>query len=213
MEAVEPIRHKSDIEKMKRLFRQKSLRDYALFTLGINTGLRISDLLALTVGDVLAGKGSRVRIADKLTLREIKTRKRRNIMLNETVRSALALYLRTRERRYPEDPLFLSSQREKDGTLRTLSRSQAYHIIVDTARAAGIASRVGTHTMRKTFGYSFRSVGENIAHHATVLKSEAAFMSSDGHKANILGSQWSRVGVGVCLDDSGYVYLVQLFVR
>ena len=153
MEAVEPIRHKSDIEKMKRLFRQKSLRDYALFTLGINTGLRISDLLALTVGDVLAGKGSRVRIVDKLTLREIKTRKRRNIMLNETVRSALALYLRTRERRYPEDPLFLSRQREKDGTLRTLSRSQAYHIIVDTARAAGIASRVGTHTMRKTFGY------------------------------------------------------------
>ena len=153
MEAVEPIRHKSDIEKMKRLFRQKSLRDYALFTLGINTGLRISDLLSLTVGNVLAGKGSRVRIADKLTLREIKTRKRRNIMLNETVRSALALYLRTRERRYPEDPLFLSRQRQKDGTLRTLSRSQAYHIIVDTARAAGIASRVGTHTMRKTFGY------------------------------------------------------------
>lgn len=153
MEAVEPIRHKSDIEKMKRLFRQKSLRDYALFTLGINTGLRISDLLALTVGDVLAGKGSRVHIADKLTLREIKTRKRRNIMLNETVRSALALYLRTRERRYPEDPLFLSRQRQKDGTLRTLSRSQAYHIIVDTARAAGIVSRVGTHTMRKTFGY------------------------------------------------------------
>jgi len=67
--------------------------------------------------------------------------------------------------------------------------------------------------MLKTFGYSFRSVGENIAHHATVLKSEAAFMSSAGHKANILGSQWSKVGVGVCLDDKGYVYLVQLFVR
>ena len=67
--------------------------------------------------------------------------------------------------------------------------------------------------MLKTFGYSFRSVGENIAHHATVLKSEAAFMSSKSHKANILGSQWSKVGVGVCLDDKGYVYLVQLFVR
>ena len=67
--------------------------------------------------------------------------------------------------------------------------------------------------MLRRFGYSFRSVGENIAHHATVLKSEAAFMSSTGHRANILGSQWSKVGVGVCLDDSGYVYLVQLFVR
>ena len=67
--------------------------------------------------------------------------------------------------------------------------------------------------MLRRFGYSFRSVGENIAHHATVLKSGAAFMSSTGHRANILGSQWSKVGVGVCLDDSGYVYLVQLFVR
>ena len=67
--------------------------------------------------------------------------------------------------------------------------------------------------MLKAFGYSFRSVGENIAHHATVLKSEAAFMSSAGHRANILGSQWARVGVGVCLDDKGYVYLVQLFAR
>lgn len=153
MEAVEPIRHKSDIEKMKRLLRQKSLRDYALFTLGLNTGLRISDLLALTVGDILAGKGTRIRIADRLTLREQKTGKRRNIMLNDTVRSSLRQYLKTRTRRYPEDPLFLSRQREKDGTLRTLSRSQAYHIIVDAARGAGVTSRVGTHTMRKTFGY------------------------------------------------------------
>lgn len=67
--------------------------------------------------------------------------------------------------------------------------------------------------MLKTFGYSFKSVGENLAHHATVLKSEAAFMSSASHRANILGSQWTKVGVGVCLDDNGYVYLVQLFVR
>lgn len=67
--------------------------------------------------------------------------------------------------------------------------------------------------MLKLFGYSFRGVGENIAHHATVEKAEAAFMSSTGHKANILGSQWTRVGIGICLDDHGYVYLTQIFAR
>lgn len=67
--------------------------------------------------------------------------------------------------------------------------------------------------MLRKFGYEFTSVGENLAHHATVLKSEAAFMSSASHRANILGSQWSRVGVGVCYDDKGFVYVVQLFVR
>lgn len=67
--------------------------------------------------------------------------------------------------------------------------------------------------MLRSNGYSFTSVGENIAHHATVEKSQAAFMSSTGHRANILGSQWTKVGIGVCYDKQGFVYVTQLFVR
>ncbi|MCI5847747.1 MAG: CAP domain-containing protein [Clostridiales bacterium] len=67
--------------------------------------------------------------------------------------------------------------------------------------------------MLKTFGYSFTSVGENIAHHANVAKAQAAFMSSAGHRQSILGSQWTKVGIGVCYDSQGYVYVTQLFVR
>lgn len=67
--------------------------------------------------------------------------------------------------------------------------------------------------MLRTYGYSFASVGENIAHHATVEKSQAAFMSSTGHRTNILGTQWTKVGIGVCYDNQGFVYVTQLFVR
>lgn len=67
--------------------------------------------------------------------------------------------------------------------------------------------------MLKRFGYSYQGVGENIAHHATVNKAEAAFMSSTGHRTNILGSQWTKVGIGVCYDDQGYVYVTQVFAR
>lgn len=67
--------------------------------------------------------------------------------------------------------------------------------------------------MLKTFGYSFSAVGENIAHHATVEKAQAAFMSSSGHRRNILGTSWTKVGIGVCTDSQGYVYVTQLFVR
>jgi len=67
--------------------------------------------------------------------------------------------------------------------------------------------------MLRHFGYSFTSVGENIAHHATVEKSQAAFMSSAGHRRNILGSQWSKVGIGIWKDSQGFVYVTQLFVR
>ena len=67
--------------------------------------------------------------------------------------------------------------------------------------------------MLKHFGYSFTSVAENIAHHANVTKAQAAFMSSAGHRRNILGSQWSKVGIGVWTDSQGFVYVTQLFVR
>lgn len=67
--------------------------------------------------------------------------------------------------------------------------------------------------MLSSYGYAFTSVGENIAHHATVEKAQAAFMSSSGHRQNILGSQWTKVGIGVWEDSQGFVYVTQLFVR
>lgn len=67
--------------------------------------------------------------------------------------------------------------------------------------------------MLKSAGYSFTSVGENIAKSASVEKGHAALMSSDGHRRNILGSQWTRVGIGVANDKNGYPYITELFVR
>ena len=68
-------------------------------------------------------------------------------------------------------------------------------------------------SMLASFGYAFRGVGENIAHHASVEKAEAAFLSSPGHRTNLMGSQWTKVGIGVAVDRNGFVYVTQLFVR
>ena len=67
--------------------------------------------------------------------------------------------------------------------------------------------------MLTRFGYSYNGAGENIAHHATVEKAEAAFMSSSGHRQNILSSAWTKVGIGICYDRNGFVYVTQIFVR
>lgn len=67
--------------------------------------------------------------------------------------------------------------------------------------------------MLQSFGYTFTSAGENIAHHATTEKAHAAFMSSDGHRRNILSSAWQKVGIGIVYDANGYVYVTQIFVR
>lgn len=67
--------------------------------------------------------------------------------------------------------------------------------------------------MLRTFGYSFSGAGENIAHHTTTEKAHAAFMSSDGHRRNILSSAWEKIGLGIVYDANGYVYVTEIFVR
>ena len=67
--------------------------------------------------------------------------------------------------------------------------------------------------MLTAFGYAYSGAGENIAHHATVEKAEAAFLSSPGHRRNILNKAYTKVGVGVALDEKGFVYLTQIFCR
>ncbi len=100
------------------------------------------------------------------------------------------------------DPALCSIARAKSEDMRN------NHYFSHTSPTYGSASQ-----MLKTFGYSFQAVGENIAHHATIEKSQAAFMSSTGHRKNILSGSWTKVGIGVATDAQGFVYVTQLFVR
>ena len=71
--------------------------------------------------------------------------------------------------------------------------------------------RVGE--MLRRFGYRFSAAGENIAHHANVDKAQAAFMSSQGHRANILSKTWTKMGIGIVTDANGYIYATQIFAK
>ena len=46
-----------------------------------------------------------------------------------------------------------------------------------------------------------------------VSKAQAAFMSSEGHRRNILSTAWTKAGVGIAYDAQGYIYLTQIFAR
>src|SRR5690606_21995406 len=145
MQTVEPIRDKRDIQKMKRILKRKSLRDYALFTLGINSALRISDLLALTVGDVADENG---KIRDRIVIRGRKTGKRKAFPIRASADNALQKSLRSRGECHPSEPLYKS---RKGG--EAITRHAARQIISKAAQEAGIKCPVSTHSMRKTFGY------------------------------------------------------------
>ncbi len=156
LEFVQPIRDKKKIDTIKKVLLTNSVRDYCLFTLGINSGLRISDLLSLIISDVIDETG---RIRERITLREKKTNKTKDFPLSNIAQKAITDYLKTRKYEYNE-PLFLS--KKKNAGKASLQRDQAYKIINNAARSVGITERIGTHTLRKTFGYHAYKSGVSI---------------------------------------------------
>ena len=118
MNRVEPIRDPRKVAAIKKMLRgQDNPRDFLLFVFGINTALRISDLLALTVGDVLDKTSD---IAQFVELREKKTNRATRVHLNESVREALKVYFEKSPTTDPQMPLFRST-RSPQPIDRTLS--------------------------------------------------------------------------------------------
>ncbi len=152
MEFVQPIKDLKQIETIKRLLRQQNLRDYCLFVLGINSGLRISDLLRLRICDV-SEKG---KPKGRIRIRETKTSKFKDFPISDNAKAAIKEYLKTRTI-IENEPLFQS--RKNKGFL---TRQQAYRILNDVARCVGIKDKIGTHTLRKTFGYHAHNNGYDI---------------------------------------------------
>ena len=144
---MEPIRKKQKIEAMKNELLKSGYRNYLLFITGINTGLRISDLLNLKVKDV--------RDKTHIIIEEQKTDKTKKFLMNNRLKDKLDSYI---ERMDDGEYLFKSQK----GNNKPISRVQAYRILRKAANDVGLES-VGTHTLRKTFGYHHYQQHKEVA--------------------------------------------------
>lgn len=139
---VEPIRQLKDIKAIKKILADRP-RDLCLFTMGINTNLRASDLLQITAGMVRD-----IRPGDEIELKERKTRKSRRINLNKAVVDVVQQLLKFRE--YQEGEILFTGQR---GPLTVPSINR---LVKEWCRAINLKGNYGSHTLRKTFGYHQR---------------------------------------------------------
>ncbi len=147
---VEPIKYVRDIKNIKKLLADKP-RDLALFTLGINTNLRASDLLKVTVGQV-----QHLNAGDHFTIREQKTGKDRAITINKTVFEAIRGLLKTLPSAQDDAPLFQS--RKTDRTRgKALCVPYLNSLVKAWCGAINLKGNYGSHTLRKTFGYIHRT--------------------------------------------------------
>ncbi|PWW20204.1 phage integrase family protein [Cytobacillus oceanisediminis] len=144
---VQPIRSKEKLEDVKwSLKKWCGQRDYILFLIGINTGLRVGDLVKLKIKQV---KGKK-----KITVKEGKTKKPRVIQLTN-IYDEIQSYIKLLE-----GTAWLFPSRQGGSHITT---TQAYRQLVKAAKMVDIEDGIGTHTMRKTFGYWFYKQTKDVA--------------------------------------------------
>lgn len=156
-------------------------RDRALFTLGVLSGFRVSELLSLKVGDVTTGTG---QIAEWVSVARRSMKKKtegRSVPLNPKARAALRAWvdeLWEGGHLSPDTPLFLS----RKGSNRPLTR-QAVHTVLRTVYVAnGISGKTGTHSMRKTFARSVYAKAVELARSGQAVDPLTFCQKALGHR-------------------------------
>ena len=136
---------------------QERFRDLLLFVIGINTALRISDLLRLRIHQFVDGAGS---IKKKFWIQEVKRGKRHEIVINQSIREALSEYLNAFPEIFEDPKTFLFCNQK---TNQVIKRGQAWKIISNICKDVGLPGNYGTHSLRKTWGYHARMQGVDLA--------------------------------------------------
>lgn len=146
MTTVEPIRDLKNLRKLENYFAQKNKRDLLLFTVGTNCGLRISDIVALNVGDVK--NKTHIQIIEK------KTGKFKKFPINAKLKPMFEEYTKEKS---SEEPLFTTIFNNR------MNRFGAYYILKEACKSLNLSENIGTHTMRKTFGYHHYKQFKDVA--------------------------------------------------
>lgn len=153
MEFVEPIRDRKKINDIKK-YLQGNKRDYLFFTLGINSALRVSDLLELKFEDLVNDK---LTPLEHIKLKETKTGKHNKIAISNGVKKAIVSYVQDYYKGNLSDYVFYS----RKGENKPIQRAMAWKIIKSAAEAVGVRD-IGTHSLRKTWAYHSYRAGTDI---------------------------------------------------
>lgn len=172
--AAEPFRTQEDFSAVAEYLRthgRYAKRNYMLIMLGTTLGLRCGDLLRLTIGDVYDTKARKVR--DAISMIEDKTNKRSKNIITEVAKQAIDDYIKSlpAKDRGADQPLLSSSHRDSRGNRQPLTISMVWRILNDASKAVGLSAHIGTHSMRKTYGYAAnKTMTENGMPSAMVME-------------------------------------------
>ena len=155
MKITQPIRDIAELKKIKRYYREvkPNKRNSLLVVCGLNTALRISDILKLRWKDVY--NESLLSFKSHIDVKEQKTGKKTTVFINKNLKEAFASFLKDiiakkgKLCEVMEQFIFLGQK----STDKPISRIQAFRIISEAAKKCLLSHKVSCHSLRKTFGY------------------------------------------------------------
>ena len=147
MRDVGPIRNKTDVNKFRKSMKEKGDKYEVMFCIGAYTGMRISDILRLKVKDVYK--------KDIISIKEKKTGKKNDFIINKSLEEVFNNYCKDKD---PEEVLIVS----REGSNKAIGRNMAYKVMKEVERKLGL-SKIGTHSLRKTFGYHYYKKYKDVA--------------------------------------------------
>lgn len=148
MGKTQPLKELEQINALKDYFYERGeFRNYAMIVIGLNTSLRISDVLTLQWQDVYNFQTASYR--QHIAVREKKTQKNNIIAINSSIVDALELLREKNHYIWPERYLFTSQK----GYNTPITRNCAFTIIKNASLSLGFEETVSCHSLRKTFGY------------------------------------------------------------
>ena len=115
MNFVQPIHDPKEIQELKEYYKEKLYENYILFITGINTGLRVSDILKLKVGDV---RGSHIFMREKIG-------KQKRIQITAALKRELKWFIEEIE----DNEYLLQSRKGRS----PIGRSMAYKLLSGAA--------------------------------------------------------------------------------
>lgn len=161
----EPIKEITDIRRVcDFLLREKRWRDHMMFVVGINFGLRISDLLSLRFCDILEEDGTfktELRLIEKKTEHTRSVKKNRYVAINDAVMDSVEIYLTNVPNVHMDDFLFRSESNRGVNSGKALDRKSVDRILKGIAEDCGLRIHFSSHSLRKTFGYHQMAMSGN----------------------------------------------------
>lgn len=172
--AAEPIKSMDDIFAITNYLISKGrYRDNMLFIVGINFGLRVSDLRVLRfsniINDSLTFKDS-FAVFEKKTRNTRKRKKNRYITVNHAVIEAVTLYLENTPGVCLSDYMFRSESNRGGNKNEPLTNKSIDRILKGIAADVNLNVKVSTHTLRKTFCYHQMLMSHNDSRKLLLLQ-------------------------------------------